>query len=160
MDSAVYEQCSHLQQDDYAFLERISRNMPLLADLSRADLQMYCRSGKDEALVIDQARPHSVPSLYSKSLVGQRVSLKGFAALYWALVQSHSSWQTQGSFPGPSSQRAEHMAAYPRWQGGCRPQHRDQPPGARASPPAQLGLSAIATPTARDGDDGRDSGDR
>jgi len=100
VDSAVYEQCSHLQQDDFAFLERISRNMPLLADLSRADLQMYCRSEKDEALVIDQARPHSVPSLYSKSLVGQRVSLKGDAALYRALVQSHSSRQTQGSSQG------------------------------------------------------------
>lgn len=100
MDSAVYEQCSHLQQDDFAFLKKISRNMPLLADLSRADLQMYCRTGKDEALVIGQARPHSVPSLHSQSLVGERVSLKDDVPLHRALMHNHTSRQTRGSSQG------------------------------------------------------------
>ncbi len=55
-------------------LARIAASLPLLADLSRADLLLYSGDGTGPATVIAQARPHSVSAILTESLVGQTVT--------------------------------------------------------------------------------------
>ena len=55
---------STLSEGDRRFLERLAANLSLLADLSHADLLLYCPDGS-EAVVVAEGCPEPVPSLYS-----------------------------------------------------------------------------------------------
>jgi hypothetical protein len=59
-----------LSEDEVACLERVEGGMAIAADISRADILLYCRKGPDEAVVAAQARPHSVAPIY-EPLVGR-----------------------------------------------------------------------------------------
>ncbi len=74
MDSVVHE-CENLRQEDIAFLEEIEGSLGILADLSRADVLMYCPLTSERAVVVAQARPHSILPIYSESLVARQVAL-------------------------------------------------------------------------------------
>jgi len=65
------EECRHLKPEDIAFLQTIVGHLPILADLSRADLLLYCQPTNAQAVVIAQGQPHSVPPIYGESLVGR-----------------------------------------------------------------------------------------
>ena len=41
MDEVVYR-CGDLTEEDIAFLQRIENDMPIVADISRADLLIHC----------------------------------------------------------------------------------------------------------------------
>lgn len=71
MPVELKEECRHLQPEDIAFLQTIVGHLPILADLSRADLLLYCQPSNDQAVVIAQGQPHSVPPIYGESLVGR-----------------------------------------------------------------------------------------
>jgi len=62
-----------LDEKDVALVRKIARDLPISADLSRADLLMYCRAGAEEAITVAQARPHSFTALYAENRVGLRV---------------------------------------------------------------------------------------
>lgn len=66
-----------LTQAEIAFLEEYMPNLQALANAERADVFIDCRtsSGKS-AIVVSEAKPDTVPSLYSKSLYGLIVSWK------------------------------------------------------------------------------------
>ncbi len=83
MDVAVLGSCG-LKSEDIAFLERVEKGMPIVADISRADILLYCRNGESEAVVVAQARPHSVAPIY-EPICGQVVSGRGRPALFRAL---------------------------------------------------------------------------
>lgn len=83
MDAAVLRSCG-LKREDIAFLERVERGMPIVADISRADILLYCRGGEDEAAVVAQARPHSVAPIY-EPICGQAVSRGERPVLFGAL---------------------------------------------------------------------------
>jgi two-component sensor histidine kinase len=74
MDSVV-QRCPELEPEDAALLQRIEMNLPILADLHRADVLLYCPLRQDTAIVAAQARPHSILPIHRESLIEQQVSL-------------------------------------------------------------------------------------
>ncbi len=75
MDSVVHA-CEDLTEENIAYLEEIQGSLGILADLSRADVVMYCPLNAERAVVVAQAMPHSILPIYDESLVGRQV---GFA---------------------------------------------------------------------------------
>jgi two-component sensor histidine kinase len=73
MDKAVYR-CDGMRPQDIAFLQRIERQLPIVSDISRADVLIYCLKSAQEAMIVAQARPHSILPVYANDLRG-RVSL-------------------------------------------------------------------------------------
>jgi len=75
---------------DEALLEQIRATMPVLADLSRADLLLFRMSDADRAKVVAQARPNSLSPLFPEPLTGSVVTgaerpdmLKAFSSRPW-----------------------------------------------------------------------------
>jgi len=60
-----------LSERDRALLERIEAGLPMTADVSRADLRLWCLA-PEGLMLIAQAQPHSIASLYP---VGQEAQL-------------------------------------------------------------------------------------
>jgi len=83
MDAEVLRSCG-LKGEDIAFLERVERGMAIVADISRADILLYCKGGENEAVVVAQARPHSVAPIY-EPICGQAVNREERPALFRAL---------------------------------------------------------------------------
>ena len=73
MDEVVY-QCDSLNPEDIAFLQRISKQMPIVSDISRADVLIYCLKSPHEAVVVAQAQPHSILPVHPGDLRGRVVS--------------------------------------------------------------------------------------
>ncbi len=93
MDAAVLRSYG-LKREDIAFLERVEEGMPIVADISRADILLYCRRGRDEAVVAAQARPHSVAPIYEPTC-GQTVSWGERPALFRALERAEPARASQ-----------------------------------------------------------------
>lgn len=90
MDDVVCR-CSDLSESDIAPLRKIRDEMALLADISRADVLMYCRRGPAQALVVAQARPHSVSPIYTEPLIGRVVAPADEPLVFRALAHGHHS---------------------------------------------------------------------
>ena len=61
--------------------------MGILADLSRADVLLYCPLSEHRAGVVAQASPHSILPIYSESLVDREVTFREEPAVLRALVE-------------------------------------------------------------------------
>ena len=72
--SELVVECPNVAGPDQALLEQIARGMPITADVSRSDLLLVCPREANEVIVVAQAQPHSIASLYSASLVGQTLT--------------------------------------------------------------------------------------
>jgi two-component system, sensor histidine kinase PdtaS len=59
-----------LSADDEALLDKIARDLPITADLSRADLLLYTPTADGRVMIRAQARPRSSATLYPESRVG------------------------------------------------------------------------------------------
>jgi two-component sensor histidine kinase len=73
MDDAVYR-CGDLNGEDIAFLQKIENNMPIVADISRADLLIYCPVSPNRAAVVAQAKPHSIAPIHPELLIGRTIT--------------------------------------------------------------------------------------
>jgi two-component sensor histidine kinase len=80
MDDAVYssdevfEHCRTLTEADVMFLKAVMHQIPIVADVSRADILLYGWLEADRATVLAHARPHSISPVYPHLLTGQEVS--------------------------------------------------------------------------------------
>ena len=74
MDDAVFSSSTQLTQREIEQLKTIEQGMPIVADISRADLLLFCKTTPNEAAVVAHARPHSVTPVYLESQVGQVVT--------------------------------------------------------------------------------------
>ena len=63
-------QAGQLSPEDEALLDKISSDLPIAADLSRADLLLYTLQGNGSVVVRAQARPRSSATLYPEDRVG------------------------------------------------------------------------------------------
>ena len=64
-----------LAETDRNFLNDICRNLPLVADVLRADLLIYCLGNSSSyAGVVAEAKPRTVPSVYPEAMLGKRVT--------------------------------------------------------------------------------------
>lgn len=95
MDEAVYK-CPELTEEDIGILRRIEGDLPILADISRADTLIYCRLAEDQALVVAQARPHSVPPIYDEPLCGEVMVAPEKPAIFDTLESGSSTRGTHG----------------------------------------------------------------
>jgi len=65
-----------LSEAERQFLAGLEKNLPIAADLSRADLLVYART-RGGYVVVSQARPHSMASIYPQAIVGSEVNAQG-----------------------------------------------------------------------------------
>lgn len=71
----------------------IAAALPLLADLNRGDILLYDCFAKERLRVVAQAMPHSVPPIYTQSIVGHELSQKELPAVSGVL---HGQQAAQG----------------------------------------------------------------
>jgi len=95
MDEVVLA-CQGLSDAECRFLEHISQGLPILADVSRADVLLFCASGPDTALVVSHAEPHSVPSTRAASLKGQEVHPEQYPLIFRSLKFGQPSRRSHG----------------------------------------------------------------
>lgn len=86
---------ARLNEAEQQCLNQIREALPILADLSRSDLLLYCALNPDTLLILDQVQPHSIPSIYSHSNVGRTVPANEMPLIARALcnVVPRSPWQ-------------------------------------------------------------------
>jgi len=73
MDEVVCK-CGDLTEEDIVFLQKIENDMPIVADISRADLLIYCAVSPNRAAVVAQARPHSIAPIHPESVAGRTIT--------------------------------------------------------------------------------------
>jgi two-component sensor histidine kinase/PAS domain-containing protein len=71
--NSVVQTCAGLAEKDVLFLQKLEGDLGILADLSRADVLMYCRCAADRGVVAAQASPHSILPIYGDSQVERQV---------------------------------------------------------------------------------------
>jgi len=84
MDDAVYGGV-RLSEHDLAFIKRIVASLPIVADVSRSDLLLFCPASRDQAKIVAHVRPHSIQSLYTESREGLRLGATEVAGVFRAL---------------------------------------------------------------------------
>ncbi len=88
--NGIYERCRGLTAEDIAFLKAVERQMPIVADVSRADILLYGRLDTGRAIVLAHARPHSISPIHSRLLTGQEVSNEHEPLIIRALEEGRS----------------------------------------------------------------------
>ncbi len=96
MDDAVY-QCDGLSERDIAFLHKMQWDMGILADIHRADVLIYCRLNPEQAVVVAEARPHSVSPVHREPIIGTKVLLRDETLIQRALERG---WHGIGDVGG------------------------------------------------------------
>jgi len=118
MNSVVHE-CKSLTQADIVFLEKVESDLGLLADLSRADVLMYCSCSPDRAVLVTQASPHSILPIYSESVVEREVSLSDEPAVIRALTEGRRGLmevrREVARRPSPAKAAPVVQETYPIW---------------------------------------------
>ncbi len=71
--ASAYERCEYLDEDDIAFLTAIEGQIPIVADVSRADVLLCSWQPGGTPVVFAHARPHSVAAVHSQSMVGREL---------------------------------------------------------------------------------------
>ncbi|MCD6290395.1 MAG: sensor histidine kinase [Anaerolineae bacterium] len=69
----MIKSCSGLSDLDTLFLQRVADGLAITADVSRADVLLYCQRDHDSAIVVAQAKPHSISPLHPEDLLGKVV---------------------------------------------------------------------------------------
>jgi len=94
--SGRYEACSALAPEDQLLLERVACHLPLLADLTHADVALFARS-QGCAAVVAQAQPVPVPSLHSHPLTAATVSRDDTPAVFRVLFDGRGRNAVSGT---------------------------------------------------------------
>jgi len=92
MNSVVHE-CEGLTEQNIAFLEQIEGGLGLLADLSRADVLIYCALAAGRAVVVAQASPHSILPLYQERVIAREASPADVPTVFRALVEGRPGYR-------------------------------------------------------------------
>ncbi len=104
-----------LTAEQRAFLDRLAGDIGLLADISRADVLVFCPDGTGRAVVAAQARPHSVPPIYEADVVGRVIEPAEYPALFRVLSTGQP---TAGDHPHPAFGAPVAMEVFPIQVGG------------------------------------------
>lgn len=95
MDDVVYR-CGDLTEEDIAFLQKIENDMPVVADISRADFLIYCSASEvdttspNRAAVVAQARPHSIAPIHPELVVERTITAAEEPLVLQALARGRS----------------------------------------------------------------------
>lgn len=97
MDSAVRDQTITSDRDS-VYLDRIVRVIPMLADLSRADILIGISRDVDRAEVIAHAKPHSIAPVHRAAMVGTMLTRENASALLRAIAERQYA-RSQREYP-------------------------------------------------------------
>ncbi len=97
MDNAVRAQLT-IPASDEAYLDRVTRVISLLADLSRADVVIGVPEAEDSVRVIAQAQPHSIAPVHRKAIVGEKLTRDNASALLRAIAERQYA-RSQREYP-------------------------------------------------------------
>ena len=87
MDTGVRWQNPEINEEDKVHLDKIARAIPLVADISRADI-LVCVPVEDDALeVFAPAQPHSIAPIHRASMEGERLTRESAGAVYRAISE-------------------------------------------------------------------------
>ncbi len=84
MDSRLKE-CANLTELDGDLLFKISEGLPIVADISRADVLLCTFLNSKEALVLEHIKPHSISSPYRSNITGRIYRLEDRPLLFRTL---------------------------------------------------------------------------
>jgi two-component sensor histidine kinase len=87
MDDAVRPSRSNINVHDQEYLGKVAPAIPLLADLSRADILLCLPRENDLLEVIAQARPHSIAPLHRATMVGELLTRGSAGAVFRAIAE-------------------------------------------------------------------------
>lgn len=89
-----------LDVEERAFLHQIIRGMPLVADISRSDMLLYCPINDREARLVAQARPHSLSPIHPSELVERRIGPQDEPYVFRVLGQDRGVQGERVLIPG------------------------------------------------------------
>jgi two-component sensor histidine kinase len=87
MDTAVRLENPEINEQDRQYLDQIARAIPLIADISRADILICVPVGGDALQVFAQAQPHSIAPIHRTSLEGERLTRETAGAVFRAISE-------------------------------------------------------------------------
>ena len=85
MDNVVPTKLTNVTDRDAALLARIGKIIPVLADLSRADIFIGVARANNQIKIVAQAQPHTVAPVHRATRVGQSLTRGDASALFRAL---------------------------------------------------------------------------
>lgn len=85
MDARI-ERCPQLTERDVALLYRVAEGLPLTADVSRADVLLFCQWNANQVLVGFHASPRSISSIYVNEVTGRIFEAKEHPLVQRALA--------------------------------------------------------------------------
>jgi len=115
-EPSVYTQCAYLSEDDVAFLRAIEGQIPIVADISRADILLCSWQPGQPCLVLAHARPHSVAAAHAHSMVGQLIDEPACRKLKHLLFSCET--HNRQSFTSDGAPIV--VQVYPVWRPGKR----------------------------------------
>lgn len=84
----AYSGVQRLSDGEQVLMQKVLHNLPLLADLTRSDVLLYALAEDgNTAVVIGEARPHTVPAIYAEPQIGMRVSRAGEPVIFRCLAK-------------------------------------------------------------------------
>jgi two-component sensor histidine kinase len=95
MDGIVY-QGGALQPEELILLQAVEEQLPILADISRADVLLYGYSSPQKAVVLAHVHPHSIAPVHALSLQGQEVEPGKAPRVFRALLHGRSVRGSEG----------------------------------------------------------------
>ncbi|MGQ9501679.1 MAG: histidine kinase N-terminal domain-containing protein [Anaerolineae bacterium] len=115
-DASVYTQCAYLSEDDVAFLRAIEGQIPIVADISRADILLCSWQPGQPCLVLAHAQPHSVAAVHTRSMAGQLLD----DSVCWKLAHLLFGCETHNRQSFTSDGAPIVVQVYPVWRPGTR----------------------------------------
>lgn len=89
LSDQVYQRCPGLNEAEVSFLKTVESQIPIVADVSRADILLYGRLDVKGGIVLAHARPHSISPIYSELLTGQEVGRDQEPLVITTLSEGH-----------------------------------------------------------------------
>ncbi len=87
MDDAVRVDKTKISDRDQEYLDRVARVIPILADLSRADILVCVPRDVELLEVIAHARPHSIAPVHRAAMVGEQLTRENAGAAFRAIAE-------------------------------------------------------------------------
>jgi two-component sensor histidine kinase len=95
--SRAFAECPDLATAEVEAIKTLGLSLPVVADLSRADALVYCRSQADELIIVGEAKPWSVSAVHAEPMEGKRSDRKAEPVVFRCFDRQRSA---QGHRPG------------------------------------------------------------
>jgi len=95
--SRAFAECPDLSAADVEAIKTMARSLPVVADLSRADALIYCRTQPEELIIVGEAKPWSVSAVHTEPMEGKRSDRKAEPVVFKCLDRQKPA---QGYRPG------------------------------------------------------------